>query len=93
MNDDVEPRQAHPFEFRLSEAEYRLMERAAREWNLSVTDFILDAALEKAIAITEEDVSSHLATVTSDELVPEAEARLLKSAILMASPPNKSSLA
>lgn len=73
MSNEIPPRQVHPFEFQLSEDEYRLIERAAAAWKLSVTDFMLDAALEKAIAITEEDVSSHLATVTTDELIPEAE--------------------
>lgn len=64
------PRQAHPFELNLNEDEYRLIERAAVAWQLSITDFLVEAALEKAIAITEEDVSSHLATVTSDEIHP-----------------------
>jgi len=63
-------RQAHDFELHLNDDEYRLIERAAAAWQLSVTDFLVEAALEKAIAITEEDVSSHLATVTSDEIQP-----------------------
>lgn len=74
MNQESAPRQAHPLECQLSEDEFRLIERAAMAWNLSVADFILDAALEKAIAITEEDVSSHLATVTHDELIHEPAA-------------------
>lgn len=73
MSSDEPARQVHPFEFHLTEAEYRLFERAANAWNCSIRDFLLDAALEKAIAVTEEDVSSHLATVTSDELHPPLE--------------------
>lgn len=84
MNNENAPRQVHPFEFQLSEDEYRLIARAAAAWKLSVTDFMLDAALEKAIAITEEDVSCHLATVTSDELLPEAEITSLEQAGLAA---------
>lgn len=63
-------RQARDFELHLNDNEYLLIERAAAAWQLSVTDFLVEAALEKAIAITEEDVSSHLATVTSDEIQP-----------------------
>ena len=61
-------RQARDFALHLNDDEYRLIERAAEAWQLSVTDFLVEAALEKAIAVTEEDVSSHLATVTSDEV-------------------------
>ncbi len=73
MSTEESSRQAHPFEFYLTEDEYRLFARAAKAWNCSIQDFFLDAALEKAIAVTEEDVSSHLATVTSDELNPALE--------------------
>ena len=73
MRSEEPARQVHPFEFHLTEAEYRLFERAAEAWHCSIQDFLLDAALEKAIAVTEEDVSSHLATVTSDELHPPLE--------------------
>lgn len=74
-------RQAHPFHLNLSDAEYSLIERAARAWNLSITEFLVEVALDKAIAITEEDVSSHLATVTSDEIHPHPEPPPLAEAI------------
>lgn len=67
-NADSLARQVHAFELQLSDDEYRLIERAAQAWQLSLTDFLVEAVLEKAIAVTEEDVSSHLATVTSDEV-------------------------
>lgn len=73
MSSEEPARQAHHFEFNLTEDEYRLIERAAEAWHCSIRDFLLDAALEKAISVTEEDVSYHLATVTSDEFTPPLE--------------------